>query len=233
MDVPFENYVVDAWKDGCDEYDTLELRKRCAGNAGVYRAASSATLFFVLAAIAVACKPSANREAWPAKYVLFFFLVLATCFIPNEPLFSPIYMNIARAGSVIYILLQQVIFIDMAYNWNDSWVIKADTAETEETGTGKKWLIAILISCMILFLGSIVIIALLFVYFGGCATNEAFIAITLIMSVVVTAVQLSGEEGSLLSSAVIVSYSTYICYVAGTCGIPTTSILYTYATFCF
>ena len=210
------NYVVDAWTDGCDQYETEELQTRCAGNNGVYRSAASATLFFVLAAIAVICKPSANREAWPAKYVLFCFLVLATCFIPNTPLFSPIYLNLARAGSVIYILIQQIIFIDVAYNWNESWVAKADAAETEEQGTGKKWLGAILFSCAVLFIGSIVGIALLFVYFSGCSTNTAFIAVTLILCLLITGTQLCGEEGSLLASAVMSSYATYLCYTAGT-----------------
>lgn len=216
--VPIDNFVTDAWTDGCTGYATQALRDRCSGNNGAYRPAASATLFFVLAAIAVYCKPSANREAWPAKYVLFSFLVLATCFIPNEPLFTPIYLNIARAGSIIYILIQQIIFIDVAYNWNDSWVVKADTAETEEgAGKGKKWLLAILVSCAILLIISIVGIALLFVYFSGCASNEAFIAVTLIMSIIITAAQLFGGEGSLLSSAVITSYATYLCYIAGTC----------------
>lgn len=214
--IPFTNYVVDAWTDGCQQYGTQELRDRCAGNNGVYRSAASATLFFVLAAIAVMCKRTANREAWPAKYVLFFFLVLATCFIPNTPLFTPIYLNIARAGSVFYIFIQQIIFIDVAYNWNESWVAKADTAEAEEVGSGKKWLWAILVSCTILFLGTSVGIALLFVYFDGCSTNTAFISVTLILCILVTAAQLSGEEGSLLASAVISAYATYLCYTAGT-----------------
>ena len=215
-DVSISNYVTDAWNDGCDQYETEALRDRCAGNNGVYRSASSATLFFILAAIAVVCKRTANREAWPAKYVLFFFLVLATCFIPNTPLFTPIYLNIARAGSVIYILIQQVIFIDVAYNWNESWVAKADAAEAEETGSGKKWLGAILVSCAILFIGTIVGIALLFVYFGGCSTNTAFISVTLILCILITSAQLTGAEGSLLASAVISAYATYLCYTAGT-----------------
>jgi hypothetical protein len=216
--VPIDNFVTDAWTDGCTEYATQDLRDRCSGNNGAYRPAASATLFFVLAAIAAFCKPSANREAWPAKYVLFCFLVLATCFIPNEPVFTPIYLNIARVGSIIYILIQQIIFIDLAYNWNDSWVVKADTAEAEEgAGRGKKWLVAILVSCAILFIGSIVGIALLFIYFNGCSSNEAFIAVTLIMSIIITAAQLFGGEGSLLSSALITCYATYLCYIAGTC----------------
>ena len=60
-------YLVDSWSSGCGDYNTLELRERCSGNSGVYRSAAATTLFFLLAAIAAACKPTSNREAWPAK----------------------------------------------------------------------------------------------------------------------------------------------------------------------
>lgn len=140
---------------------------------------------------------------------------MATCFIPNEPLFADIYLQIARIGAVFFILFEQIILIDMAYNWNDSWVDKANKAEAEDgAGAGKKWLSAILISCAILFLGSIIGIALLFNYFSGCTSNTAFIAVTLVGSVIVTAAQLSGDEASLLTSAVIVAYATFLCYTA-------------------
>ena len=63
----------------------------------------------------------------------------------------------------------------------------------------------------------------MFIYFNGCGTNEAFISLTLIFSILLTAAQLRSAEGSLLSSAVVVSYGTYLCYTAvvknpnGTC----------------
>jgi hypothetical protein len=210
----YSNYVTDAWLDGCD-YETDILNERCAGQAGVYRSAFSATLFFALAAIAVACKPTANREAWPAKFVLFLFLVLVMCFIPNDPLFNKIYLNIARIGGILFIFLQQIILVDLAYNWNDSWVDKANAADAEEAGSGKKWLMAILISAAFGFVVSIVGWGLLIHYFASCPTNIAFISVTIFFCIVMTAAQLSGVEGSLLSSSVISVYATSLCYSAG------------------
>lgn len=213
-DVPIDNFITDKWSDGCMQYETDALQERCAGNNGAYRAIASATLFFALAGLASMCKPTANREAWPAKYVLFLFLVGITIVIPNEPVFSDIYLQIARVGAIIFVLFEQVIIIDLAYNWNDSWVEKSNQAESDEPGTGKKWLGAILASCAILYAGSIAAIALLYNFFSGCASNNAFITITLVMSVLVTGVQLSGEESSLLTSANIVAYATFLCYTA-------------------
>jgi len=215
VNIGISNYVTDAWLNGCD-YNTDALTENCAGQAGVYRSAFSALVFFVLAAIAVTCKRTANREAWPAKYVLFLFLVLGMCFVPNEPLFLDVYLNIARIGAIFFILFQQIVFVDLAHNWNDGWVEKSDQAEAEETGSGQKWLVAILVSAASLFVFSIVGWGLLFHFFGGCGTNVAFISVTIILSVVVTAAQLSGTEGSLLSSSLISAYATMQCYNAVT-----------------
>jgi hypothetical protein len=118
VNISISNYVTDAWLSGCNDFDTDALIVRCAGQAGVYRSGFSAFVFFILAAVAVAFRRSANREAWPAKYILFLFFVLAMCFVPNEPLFTDIYINIARVGAVFFILFQQIIFVDIAHNWN-------------------------------------------------------------------------------------------------------------------
>lgn len=215
FNAPVDNILSDSWLNGCKGLATPELVQRCAGNAGVYRSSFSACVFFLLAAVAVTCKRTANREAWPAKYVLFFFLVAGMCFVPNDPLFLTVHMNIARIGGIFFICFQQIVFVDIAMNWNDSWVEKSNAAEEEECGSGRKWLYAILVSALFLFLLSIAAWILLFVFFGDCPANTAFITITVLMSVLITFAQLSGEEGSLLSSAIITAYATMLCYSAG------------------
>mmetsp|Transcript_6801 Transcript_6801/g.10166 ORF Transcript_6801/g.10166 Transcript_6801/m.10166 type:complete len:467 (+) Transcript_6801:54-1454(+) len=219
---PVLSYLSESWMGGCDEYldnddadDTL--RQKCSGNNGVYRAAGSALVFYLLAGIASYCKPSANREAWPAKIALFIFLVIGTIFIPNDPLFSPVFLNIFRVGAIFFMIFNQLIIIDMAFNVNESWVEKSDKAELDEgEGAGKKWLGALLASCAILVLGSLVAIGLMFYYFTGCTTNNIFITITLIAGIVLTIIQLTGEEASLFTSSCIFAYSTYLCYTAVT-----------------
>lgn len=204
--------IVEKWLDGCPRDDTnpanKDLQQACAGNYAVYRICAATTLFFVIAMLTVLGKPTANREAWPAKYILWFFLCAATVFIPNEPLWSDIYLNIARIGGMIFVILQQIIILDVAYEWNDSWVLKADTLNEP------KWLTAILVSCALLFIGGLVGIILLLVYYTGCPTNDTFISLTLVLGVAITAAQLAGKEGSLLSSACIFAWSVFLCYTA-------------------
>lgn len=212
---PDLNYVTESWWDGCEDYETENLQQRCIGNNGVYRVGFAVAIFYTLAGIAVSCNRVANRVAWPAKYVLFVFLALGMCFVPNDPLFSQIYLNIARVGAVFFVIIQQIIFVDMAHNWNDGWVLKAEKAEAEKNGSGKKWLMAILVAAGILFVGSITGWVLLFHFFGVCSLNTTFITVTVVLCILITLAQLSGEEGSLLASGIITAYSTSLCYTAG------------------
>jgi serine incorporator 1/3 len=205
------NYVTTSWKKGCTDYRP-DFAERCVGIHGVYRATCSALLFFLFAGMAAYCKPTANRDAWPAKYVLFLFLVLVMCFIPNTPWFSPIYLNVARIGGAIFVIIQQIIMLDLAYNWNESWVEKSNRAETEQEE--KRWLVAIIVSCVTLFLMSFVGVGYMFSKFSGCTVNNCFIALTLIFNIIITFIQPFTEEGSLLSSAMMSFYGTYICYTA-------------------
>ena len=209
-----------AWLDGCDQYITddfdYDLQKVCSGQAGVYRAAGSAFIFYLLFAIAAYIKPTFNREAWVAKYALFIILVIGTIFISNVPLFSPILVNIFRVGAVLYMIFNQLIILDMCFNVNESWVEKADRADVEEEpGAGKKWLGALLALCTFLYIVCFVSIGLMYTFFGGCTINVIFITVTLIVGVGCTVIQLFGEEASLFTSASIFTYTTYLLYTAG------------------
>lgn len=117
--VSIGNFVTDAWTEGCTGFSTDALQERCVGNNGVYRATSSVLIFFLLLAITAYVKPTYNREAWPAKYILYVFLAAAMCFVPNDPYFGEIYLNIARVGGVLFIIIQQIIILDIAWNWNE------------------------------------------------------------------------------------------------------------------
>lgn len=217
---PVIRHIADSWMSGCEEYivdDDIDSTERqiCSGNSGVYRAAGSALIFYVLAAVAAYFKPTANREAWPAKFILFFALVIATVFIPNDPLFTPGLLWVFRVGAILFMLFNQLVVLDLSYNLNEAWVAKADKAELDEgEGKGKKWLGALLFACAVFFIGSLVAIGVMYAYFTGCATNNAFITITLVMGLINTIVQLTGEEASLFTSTCIFAYSTYLLYSA-------------------
>lgn len=205
-----------SWTEGCDRYGTLDgdkadLYEVCVQNAAVYRPMFAAAIFFICSAIMSSMNPSLNREIWPAKYAAYLITVFVCIFIPNS-FFLGFNLTLMRLCAMVFILIQQVILIDMAYNWNESWVEKSNECESREWGSGKPWLRAIVASSVMLYLGSITGVILLYKYFSGCGGNEAVIALTWIGIVIMTVVQLTGEEGSLLTTAVISAYSTYIAY---------------------
>ncbi|VEU43570.1 unnamed protein product [Pseudo-nitzschia multistriata] len=210
-----------AWMDPClssrDYEPSEEELGECAGNAGVYRPTGLATLYFCANAAATKMVPTLNREAWPAKYTLFAFALLLTVFVPSDPLFSSVYLWIARLGAAVFLIVQQVILIDVAYNWNDDWVEKANQNDRLSFGSGSGWLHAIVGVCVALYGACLSWIALLYAHYtgdgtGSCAGNTWAITLTLLGITGVTALQLSSEGGSLLTSGVISLYAVYLCF---------------------
>lgn len=209
-------HVFKAWGDGCDKYDGhKDLVRDCVGNNGVYRPTFAATIFFLLAAAATKCNPNLNREAWPAKYVMYFLTVFAFVFIPNSPFFNGIYLWIFRFGAMIFVIIEQIILIDVAYNWNESWVEKSNECDrVEYYGAGKKWLRAIIGMCALFYILAFTGVGLMYHFYLGCTINNVIITITLVGIIAVTAIQLTGTEGSLLTSSILSLYATYLAFSA-------------------
>ena len=83
-------------------------------------------------------------------------------------------MNVMRAGAVMFIIFEQLVIIDLAYNFNETWVEKANKAEDEEgDGAGKKVLGLLLAGSFISVTCSLVAIGFMYHYFAGCDTNTS------------------------------------------------------------
>jgi serine incorporator 1/3 len=211
--------MVHSWQSSCpvppnatkDEMTAILVQ--CAGNAGVYRSMSMAALFFAASAIATYHSPMINRQVWPAKFTVYTGLVLfSVVCMDNAPWFTGIFLWLARIGATVFMLLQQVILIDVAYNWNEDWVDKAEQADRLDYGSGAVWLQAIVAACVIVY--SITLGGIIWLYstFADCPENSWIITLTLLAVVGLTALQLSGHEGSLLTSSLVSLYATYLAY---------------------
>jgi serine incorporator 1/3 len=119
-------------------------------------------------------------------------------------------------GGVLFICMQQIVILDFSYAWNDSWVEKSNRADLNESGSGKKWLAAILLFCAIFLFGTFSALLYMFMEFTGCTTNNLFISLTLIFCVLMLIAQMTGGEGSLLSVSCISAWATYLCFTAVT-----------------
>lgn len=231
--IPYAGKLIySAWYDSCQaQYPdaNMEVIEQCAGNAGVYRSTFLSTFYFLMNAVATKFVPSLNREAWPAKYALFAFGLLATMFIPNGPIFTSFYLWFARFGASLFIVLQQVILIDVAYNWNDDWVERANESDRLSFGSGSGWLHAVVGVCVALYTACMVSVSVMYAHYTGnhndddessssssCAGNTWVITLTLLGVIGITVLQLLGTtsegEGSLLTSGVISLYAMYLCF---------------------
>ena len=210
-----------AWTESCLSYngdsneknEFSDLYIQCVSNAAVFRPTFVSTLFFLLSAIATKTNPNLNKQGWPSKFGVFFIVIAITMFIPNTPLFTPIYLIMLRLGAMIFIFIQQIILIDIAYNWNEALVWKADEADNVEWGSGSIWLRLIIAISGLLYIASLIGIVLLYKHFSGCVENSIVISLTWIEIITITVLQLFGsEEGSTLTTAVLSLYSTYLAY---------------------
>jgi serine incorporator 1/3 len=141
---------------------------------------------------------------------MFLFLVFGSLFLPSAP-FTGLYLLIARLGATAFCLFQQIILIDIAYNWNEDWVERAEISDRYSFGSGNWWLRAIIATTVGFYIATLVGISLLYQYFS-CADNLWIITLTLFGVLAVTAVSALAESGSLLTSGILSMYITYLAY---------------------
>jgi len=144
-------------------------------------------------------------------------MVGGSMFLPSNVFDEHGYLQIARVGGAIFVVLQQIILIDIAYNWNDAWVQNGEDdarAEGLPVDTLNAWQKALLWVSAIIFVGSYTALGFLFHFFGSCDSNSAFLWMTLILTLGATVLQCSGEEGTLLTSAVMTGYAVFLAYSA-------------------
>eukprot|EP00742_Colponemidia_sp_Colp-10_P006905 GILJ01007407.1.p1 GENE.GILJ01007407.1~~GILJ01007407.1.p1 ORF type:complete len:424 (-),score=61.54 GILJ01007407.1:201-1472(-) len=190
----------------------------CLGVEAVYRVSFTLTIFFavlmLLCALGGAVAKAVHTSFWALKLIFVVGLFIGTLFMPNS-----VFNGFAQASQIIsafFLLLQIIILIDFAYTWNESWV--ANAKRDGEDDAGRKWLYCILAASVSFFIFAFTLIVLMYVWFGGsgCGLNNFFISFTLICSVIVTALSVSGiaKNGAILTSAIVVLYITYLCWSA-------------------
>jgi serine incorporator 1/3 len=94
-------------------------------------------------------------------------------------------------------------------------VEKSNTADRDEgPGKGQKWLTAILVACIILLTATISLLLYTIIIFRGCGLNNTVMAVSVLLIFAIGVAQLSGDEGSLLTTACVAAWASYLCYTA-------------------
>uniref|UniRef100_A0A7S3FG74 Serine incorporator n=1 Tax=Prasinoderma singulare TaxID=676789 RepID=A0A7S3FG74_9VIRI len=184
----------------------------CGEQAVLRLSAATAVFFLFLAACTAGAKtPRDSRSAvhtkgWGLKLFAWLALSVGAFFLPVEAL--SIYGEAARAGSAVFLLVQVLILLDFAYEWNESWVAKDDD----------RWFAALFGVCCVCYLVAVGLGVVSFVFFSHCSINVFFTSVSFLLMFVTTAASLhpAAHNGSLLPAAVVSLYAMYLNFTAMT-----------------
>jgi hypothetical protein len=209
-----DNIDLSSWDKGC----SVDYLTDCKANSAVLRISFALSILFALQAIGSILYTKFYDWFWSPKYAVFFCICVGFYFADSSVFNLDGYAWAARVTGFLYLIILQIILIDGAYTWNEQWVAFS-VEEGEEKG--QKWLIGIVVISCIIFIVSIGCIVLMFIQFtnGGshsnCVDSKIILSLTIALPAIATITQLFfTEEGSILTSAIITGYATYVCYSA-------------------
>lgn len=206
----------------------------CQGDAAVYRISFVLAVFFFIMMIgSKVFGEGFHAGLWGVKLFIYIGMMVGCFFIDNSVFNNSGYAWVSRITSALFLVLQILILVEFGYKWNESWVNKAyEGALTDYDGPSNKSYLYYILACAgVMYIGSIVGIVLMFVYYGkpreglasedDCGTHNFFIAWTLISVIAMTALSLfreqlvgEGHRGAILPAAVISAYCTYLLWSA-------------------
>jgi len=203
----YTEYIkVDAWDDGCDD---LEFNSVCKSNSAVFRISFALVIFFVVQMVVCYFTAYFYDRFWPFKLPSFIALVIGFYFASSNVFDARGYAWFARFAGFAFLILQQIILIDLAHIWNEKWVSYSMSQDNQGNNC---YLIGLVVISLFMYAGAIVALIFMFNTFD-CAENEVILSLTVIFSFLATFYQLFlTSRGSLLTSAIMVLYSTYICF---------------------
>ena len=189
----------------------------CKSSGAVLRFSFALSSIFFIQLVGTTISSKFYDYLWGLKFLLFCGLVILFYFLQAEIFDLNGYAWYARVAGFFYLIIQQIILLDFAYTWNERIVKWSD--EDAEHGYGKAWLVLLIFISFIFIGGSLTIIGVMYWQFGNpiCSDTLTILSLTLGLCFIATFIQVFiSDEGSMLTSAIIIAYSTYICYSAVT-----------------
>lgn len=178
----------------------------CVGAMGVYRISFALAIFFITTTLVSLCLPAFDKSWWAIKMLLYSSYLVLAFVIPND--FFTGYVHLSRGVAGIFLLVQIILLIDMAYRWNESWV-----GDEENNRRG-----LILIVCGLMYAASLVLLVFFFRWFAGsgCHLEQFFLAFTIVITLGFSLLSIweKVEHGALLPSAVMTLYCYWVAYSA-------------------
>ncbi|KAH9261019.1 hypothetical protein BASA81_000723 [Batrachochytrium salamandrivorans] len=191
----------------------------CKGDAAVYRISFILVLFFSAMLLLSLISERAHRGFWGVKLLLLAGGIAGSFFLPETQFNSMDYAWFARIASFGFLVVQILILIDFAYQWNESWVNRAYEGNLPEP-TNKKWLVFVLLGALIMYLvcalGGFIV---LYLFYSSCEVGMGMVTWTVVAVVIMTGIslfreQLVGVPGAILPAGVVSAYVVFLCWSA-------------------
>ncbi|CZT23786.1 related to TMS1 protein [Ramularia collo-cygni] len=190
----------------------------CFGFAAVHRINFALGLFhFVLAMLLLGVTSSKDKRAsiqngwWGPKILVWLGLIVLSFLIPNR--FFEVWGNyVALAGAILFLLLGLVLLVDLAHTFAEYCIEKI-----EDTDSGM-WRGILIGSTLGMYLGSIALTIVMYIFFAGsgCSMNQAAITVNLVFLLGISvlsihpAIQASNPRAGLAQAATVSIYCTYL-----------------------
>ena len=208
----------------------------CKGNGAIYRTSFSLFLFFLIHVFVVHFIPSFHHLFFILKLFSLIAVLTATFFIPGT-FFEDGYVQFARIGSSVFLLIQ--IYVLIGWSWDCTDRINAKIEELAEDGASPDAdeddvnsgnANSKLIRCYQLALigGTVVIYGAVitfwvfqfewFVYYGRnefdarCGLNEAMCALMVVLVLILSVLPILVPNGSIFTSAILSFYISYLTF---------------------
>ncbi|KAL4493646.1 hypothetical protein ABPG72_004139 [Tetrahymena utriculariae] len=183
----------------------------CLGASSVYRMSFSLASFYLglflllFICCGIEAKKMINDGLWCFKITYIILVFILVFFIPNS--FFEGYSQFAKYISILYMLFQSLVIIDLLYKWSQTWVKYYDQGN-------QSMRYVLVFTSLILYGLAISLNVLTFIWFKGCSTNTAISSVNIVILVVITFIQILGfnPHGSLIASGGIGLYISFLTF---------------------
>ena len=163
------------------DYVTIDCAgKQCFGFTAVHRVNFALGCFHAIHAVMLlGVNSSKNRRApiqngfWGPKIIAWLGLIVLTFLIPNT--FFEVWGNyVAFGGAILFLLLGLILLVDLAHTWAEHCIEKIEDTDS------KLWRSLLIGSTLSMYLGSIAITIVMYIFFAqsNCSMNQAAITVS-------------------------------------------------------
>ncbi|KAI9843651.1 MAG: hypothetical protein M1838_002526 [Thelocarpon superellum] len=220
----FSWIVLTPWAIKKLEHITLDYVKiecpegLCFGVLAVHRVNFALGAFHaLLAIILLGVRSSRDGRAaiqngfWGPKIIAWLGLIVLTFFIPNA-FFKFWGTYFALIGAMLFLLLGLVLLVDLAHTWAEYCLEKIEFRDSPV------WRGVLIGSTLGMYLGSIAMTIVMYIFFAGsgCSMNQAAITVNLILLLLISTISVHptvqdfNPQAGLAQSAMVAVYCTYL-----------------------